>query len=151
MKLLKALLIAAAGNGFIASAVVHVEAVLGIEPPFGELAWVLHVGVFIVFLPAAFQARAFNLAPNEFWEAALGGCRVWMRVLVRVLFFYALANFAVIMYLEWGNWSQLDEVSAWRAFSGHWMLFYALSFAMLYSARRLGHPVPRADEPIVPQ
>jgi hypothetical protein len=152
MNLLKDLTMVIAAAGFTASAVVHVQALFGIDPAFGKLTWALHIGVFLVFLPAALETRAFTLPRDHWWHVALRGCPAWMRMLIQGLFIYALINFAVFVYLDWGR-PQRDHEDPllWRMFSGHWMVFYSSSFAMLYSARRLRGASPREDAAIVPR
>ena len=48
---------ALAAVGLVLSAVSHFAAVLGIRGPLGDYAWVLHIGVFIVWLPTVLVAR----------------------------------------------------------------------------------------------
>ena len=63
---------------------------------------------------------------------------------IYVVFAYALVNF----FLVFGNTDRyprngVPEVVEYRGFSGHWMLFYYVGTATLYSAIRLGPDRPR--------
>jgi len=46
--------------GFVASLIVHVTALFGIDPP--RLSWLLHVGVFLVFIPMVLTWRRLVLS-----------------------------------------------------------------------------------------
>jgi hypothetical protein len=127
--------------GFAASVVVHLCSLVGVEQPFGRAAWGLHVGIFVVWLPAILVSQKLTKGARqaEFWKAVLRGCPAWTRRALYVLFAYTFVNFFV--GIAAGHQSDADNL---RIFSGHWMLFYGAGAAMLYSAHRLGPPgVPR--------
>ena len=126
--------------GLIASVIVHISSILGLPQPFGSAAWGLHVGIFLVWLPAIIVAQrlAKGAKQSDFWKAVLRGCPPWMRRGFYVLFAYAFINFFLNIAL--GPDSESDNL---RLFSGHWMLFYYAGMAMLYSATRLGSLEPR--------
>ena len=152
-------LAAIAAVGFFASLAVHVCALLGIDAqarfPF---VWLLHVGIFVVFVPAAIaQKRASKPGSRSSWNDLL--LPAWMKALGPVLFIYAIVNFMIAMHGAPGK-TRLDhgrhvvvergavvrvladeefhanEATVLRMFSGHWMMFYAGAFAMLYARRR---------------
>ena len=133
-------LIWVAAAGLAASVVVHVSCLLGLPQPFGNAAWALHVGVFVVWIPAVIVARRLSSGarPADFWKAALRGCPAWMRVALYVLGAYAFINFFAGIALKPDT-----ETDNFRIFSGHWMLFYFAAMVILYSADRLGSLGPR--------
>jgi hypothetical protein len=126
--------------GLIASVIAHVSSLLGVPQPFGPAVWLLHAGIFVVWLPAVVVAMrlARGAKQADFWKATLRGCPSWMRRGFYVLFAYAFINFFVGIAL--GLESGSDNL---RLFSGHWTLFYYAGMAMLYSAVKIGSLEPR--------
>jgi len=128
-----------AAIGFLLSLWVHIEAVLGHQPIPANLFWVLHVGIFVVFIPAIFVTarRIGSTSRKDFWKAALRGTPDWIRYLVYACLAYAVVNFLLVFGPDFlsnsgkGNGNPPDQ---WRGFSGHWMAFYSAAFAMLYAA-----------------
>jgi len=120
--------------GLALSLMVHVGTWLGVELPFEVFG--LHFGVFVVWTPTAFIS---NFTRHGFrrrygWREALRGCPRWMRWMAYGLFAYAFVNFFLSIVVG-GMVS--GGVSPLRAFSGHWMMFYGLAFATLYSTLHL--------------
>lgn len=157
---------ALAALGFVISLAAHLIALTGHMPPVGEAIFVLHAGVFIVWLPAVLVSMRLNYAQRSRsrwpgwgnWKQTLAGCPPWMTYAAYGLFGYAFLNF----FLAIGSIDQhpfktgIDPQTV-RAISGHWMLFYGLGFAILYSAFRQpwrlktvkcpsGHPVAHSDK-----
>lgn len=131
-----------AGCGLALSVVVHGLAFAGVSPWGGRLFWALHAGVFVVWAPAMIAFRQMNrgVPRKDFWKVALAGCPVWMRRACHVLFCYAIVNFVVCLVVASLDESEPRrdgggevEPDAMRLFSGHWMVFYAAAFAVLYS------------------
>lgn len=123
---------ALAGVGLVASAAVHVLAWAGVPIPREAMA--LHVGIFVVFIPAVlvshWQARKY---PPQRWDATFRGAPPWVGRGVRWLAGYAIVNFlAFLLILPKDGPSK--SINEFRAFSGHWMIFYAAACGMLYSA-----------------
>jgi hypothetical protein len=117
--------------GLALSLMVHVAAWLGIDLPFE--AFGLHVGVFVVWVPALLASRwtARHHAREDFWSGALRGCPLrgcpgWMRLMTYGFVAYAVFNFV-------SAFVGTPATPTLRAFSGHWMAFYAAAFAVLYS------------------
>ena len=150
-----------AAIGLIASLVVHVSALLGMSSPLGEESWVLHIGIFVVWLPAVLvlQSLTREFKQKDLWRAALRGCPDWMRWTIWGFSGYALVNFTVFAVSMGGSSPRGGPTpgSVWRGFSGHWMAFYSVAFAIMYSAihveqrdsqRRCveGHPVSPAAQ-----
>lgn len=124
MKTLLKPLIALAAIGLFASAVVHVCALLGIQNPFGPYAWALHVGIFVIWLPAVIVSNRatqdVSFKRKDFWTIALSGCPPWMSKMVKGLFVYALLNFGLFMVRTIGLKHHAIERSVeLQGFSGH--------------------------------
>jgi hypothetical protein len=125
----------------------------------------MHFGIFVVWLPAMLVSmRVTQGLPRRGWRAwstwrhMLAGCPPWMRYAAYGLFAYAFPNF----FLAFGRAPEssprgMTDPATLRGFSGHWMLFYGVAFAILYSAFRepwrlkrikcpAGHDVSHADK-----
>jgi hypothetical protein len=151
-----------AAVGLVLSLIVHVLALLGMPSPFGELSWLLHVGIFVVWLPTVIVSNTLvkDFKQKDFWKAALRACPQWMKSLTGLFLTYAIINFILFMIFDIGGGDSSGSEngtppSVLRGFSGHWMAFYSAAMAVLYSAihvkehddvRRCpnGHPVPPA-------
>jgi hypothetical protein len=142
--------------GLVLSLMAHAAALLGQPQPFGPTTWGLHIGIFVVWLPAVIACNRLvrNFNRKDFWKAALRGCPDWMRWLTYGFLGYAIINFLLFVALAQprvaGGANAPPQV--FRGFSGHWMAFYSAAAAILYSAivvarsdtaRRCpnGHPV----------
>lgn len=128
-----------AACGLALSVTAHCMAIAGVAIPGGELVWGLHIGVFVVWLPAALISIQMTNYANrkDFWKIALLGCPVWMRRSLYVLFVYTFLNFIIFMATSTGQSKQetngAPPAVTVRGFSGHWMIFYGAAFAILYS------------------
>jgi hypothetical protein len=129
-----------AGIGFVLSSAAHVASIVGVQIPGGSAVLALQVGIFAAWLPAVLVMSSFRgrVSNRDLWKVALSGCPGWMRAAVFVVFGYAFLNFFYCFVIMPGRpqsdgSSLLSEV---RGISGHWMIFYATAFAVLYSARR---------------
>jgi len=116
------------------SLVVHVAAFFGRTFPYAVL---LHVGIFLVFIPAMLVARPPGraLMSRVSFNDAFRGAPTWVRKTVKVFFAYAIVNFIVFIINAPGKpppgpMTPQDV----RGFSGHWMLFYTASAAMFLAA-----------------
>ena len=148
-----------AAIGLILSIIVHVLSLIGMASPLGENSWGLHIGIFVVWLPTVLVANRMvkEFKQKDFWKAALRACPKWMKNLTYFFFGYAILNFVIFIILNvTGATSGINEgntpTNVFRGFSGHWMVFYCVAMATLYSAihveehdetRRCfnGHPV----------
>jgi hypothetical protein len=123
--------------GLVVSLWVHVGAVMGRRVAPEAFFWILHIGIFVVWFPAIFvaKARIGNLRRKDFWKAVLQGSPGWMRYMAYGFLGYAVLNFAWFM-LEppTGESGANPPAIVWRGFSGHWMAFYSAALAILYSA-----------------
>lgn len=144
--------------GLILSLIAHSCALLELPQPWGNAAWGLHLGVFVVWLPAILVANTLvkDFKQKDFGKAALRGCPTWLRWLTGGFFVYAAINFITFLPVAPAGPRVVGAPAppvVFRGFSGHWMAFYSAAAAILYSAvvvskhdpvRRChhGHPVP---------
>lgn len=140
--------------GFVLSAMVHAASLAGIDVsgPF-DLVWLLHGGVFVVFIPFVISSRKLVGSKPTFsdWRSIFPR---WALVVCSVAFIYAMVNFVIYFATsENGNAWVRDgkyvlrgievtkaEYTAFRAshlrgVSGHWLFFYFLPFAYFGFAR----------------
>lgn len=124
--------------GLVVSLWVHLGAVLGRRVAPEAFFWILHMGIFVVWIPAVLVARerVGNLRRKDSWKLVLQDSPEWMRYMVYVFFVYALLNFALFaLHAPIGNSSGANPPAiVWRGFSGHWMFFYSTALAILYPA-----------------
>jgi hypothetical protein len=140
--ILLSVFLALALAGLALSLIAHVTAQFGVSPPTGPATWGLHVGIFVVFIPAVIVSR--RLVPNptkekDWWKEALRGCPRWVGWVSGGFFAYAVVNFFRPMVFGLppkvpGGGPTPPEV--FRTFSGHWMAFYSAAAAILYAALR---------------
>ena len=131
-------LVAASAAGLVLSMIVHLCAWLSIPSPLGSYAWLLHIGIFIVWIPTVLVSQRLTreYRAKDFWKATLRGAPPWMRRMVYVFGVYALVNFAIFILSDKPHdvgGPNLPPVIL-RGFSGHWMVFYSAAMATLYSA-----------------
>ena len=128
-----------AAVGFLLSLAVHVVSIAGIALPNRAPVFALHVGVFVVWVPVVIATIRIPRGSNrrESFENALSGAPAWMSHGLQLLFLYALLNFALFALNAPEHPARASTPpSLVRGFSGHWLLFYAASFAVLYSVKR---------------
>lgn len=128
--------------GFSASLLVHVLALAGLASPLGSATWFLHIGIFVVWFPAVVVAQRLSKSARQadFWKATFRGCPVWMRSGAYVVFAYAFVNFFLFL-AQASSYpkNKVPDLIEYRGFSGHWMVFYYMGAATLYSATRLAN------------
>jgi hypothetical protein len=129
--------VALSAVGLGVSLFVHLGAVMGRRVVPDSFFFLLHAGAIAMFFPTVLvgRKRVGSTRRKDFWKLALRGSPDWMRYMVYGFFGYALVNFLLFML----NSPLTGKVGSppavvWRGFSGHWMAFYAASFAILYSA-----------------
>ena len=99
--------------------------------------WVLHIGIFVVWIPMVLslrkneelnnyqQSSVLNrVNPFGFFKIIFKQTPIWLIVIAIGGFFYAMLNFLLFM-----NSAQANEL---RGFSGHWIAFYGIAAAVLY-------------------
>jgi hypothetical protein len=137
-----------AAIGFAASLAAHLLALAGKAMPGAYMVWGLHLGIFVVWLPAVLVANGVTRANGgKFsWKLVLAGCPLWMVRTLYVVFAYAALNF---MWLLIAANSPPDpahtafRVNVVRGYSGNCMMFYGAAFAILYaSCARGGSAAP---------
>ena len=127
-----------AATGLLLSVIVHIYAFLGQQVPFGNLAYGLHVGLFIVWFPAASVGKLLSkdFKQSELFQAMLRGCPIWMKRMPYLFFLYGAIN--MIWIISTGQATKCgdigNEIQQYRLFSGFWMVFYSAAFSVLYSA-----------------
>ncbi len=114
-----------ATTGLALSLWVHIGAVVGRQVGPDFLFWVLHVGIFIVWVPAVFVAQKMVGGVNrkDLWKVALRNCPVWMKYMIYGFFGYAMINFLLFMTKTTSRTGGSPSPTEWRGFSGHWMAF----------------------------
>lgn len=133
-----------AACGFALSIAAHCIALVGADIPGGKLVWGLHIGIFVVWIPAVLTSMQMTGRANrkDFWKVATAGCPSWMRRAGYIIFGYAILNFIVFMATTGGQSKHLTgdaPPAVVRGFSGHWMIFYGAAFAILYSRFHAPH------------
>lgn len=140
LKLLLSPFTALSAGGLVLSIVVHILAWFDVPSPLGRHTWLLHVGIFVVWLPAVFVAQRLTreYKAKDTWKALLRGSPPWMQRMTQSFFLYALVNFFVFMIADKPADTTGPEMSSvtLRGFSGHWIAFYSAALAVLYSAAR---------------
>lgn len=115
----------------------HLAALAGAQGPLGNFEFLLHIGIFVVWLPTVLVAARIGseFKQKDLWKAVLRGCPPWMRYMAYGFFGYALINFVDFMATvpaKSGSGPMPPMVV--RGFSGHWVAFYSMAAAVLYSA-----------------
>jgi hypothetical protein len=128
--------------GFVLSLVSHIAAVLGRQGPLGESSWLLHVGIFVVWIPTVLISQRItrNANQRDFWKVAFRGAPTWMRYSFYGVGIYAVANFLLFIATDSSHQHTSGAgmpPSVVRGFSGHWLAFYGAAFVILYSAAHI--------------
>lgn len=128
--------LALAGIGMAATAAVHIAALFGNIDPFEQTLRILGPGVFVVFLPTVLVMTRLtrDFKQKDIWRAALRGCPPWMYRAFYAIFIYCWAGFFILPMLYGGGMDA--EANKARGMSGGLLIFYVISFAVLYSATR---------------
>jgi hypothetical protein len=84
------------------------------------------------------QKRVGTTSRRDFWKVVTKGSPDGLRYLLYFFFAYAAVNFVIFWFQTAAMGRQVGPPSAltWRGFSGHWMVFYCASLAILTSALR---------------
>jgi hypothetical protein len=85
--------------GLILSLVAHLVPFFGFPEPLGRLTWLLHIVLFVVWLPAGLAARRLDPDSKEdfSWKVALRGCPRWVRWVAGGFAVYAVVNFVLFL------------------------------------------------------
>jgi len=128
-----------AAVGLLASITCHLLGWLQVEPPLGKSIFVLHGGIFVVWIPLViFANRTMPKPGRNNMDHLLAELPKWMRVATGILFVYAILNFVYFIYCT----SQYPKHGVpfsieLRGFSGHWMMFYGTAMAGFIALSRL--------------
>jgi hypothetical protein len=130
------LLVGLSAVGLVLSLWVHLGAIEGRRVAPECFFGMLHVGIFVVWLPTVLiaQRRIGNMNRKDFWKLLLRGAPDWMRYMVYGLGGYAVVNFLLFMAHVPSGGTGNPPAVVWRGFSGHWMAFYSAAMATLYAA-----------------
>jgi len=127
-----------AAIGLLLSLIVHIYTLLGQQVPFGNLAYGLHIGIFIVWFPAGSIGKRLSkdFKQSDLFQAMLRGCPIWMKRMTYLFFGYALINTFWFVSTEQATkcGGTGNEIQQFRMFSGFWMAFYSAAMSILYSA-----------------
>jgi len=147
--------VALSALGLTLSIWVHFGALLGRKVAPSEYFWMLHMGIFVVWLPAVLvqSKQSGSWKTRTSMREMAPGAPKWLNAVVGFFFLYAFINFAIFFFNAPAGKRQGPDTppEVWRGFSGHWMLFYSAALAMLYSAAKSvssvsrcvnGHPLP---------
>jgi hypothetical protein len=132
-------LAALASAGLLASLVCHVMSWLQMEPPWGRSVFILHAGIFVVWIPLVIFANRTMPRPRRAnLDHLFAELPRWVRVAVGGLFVYTLLNFTYFAYCT----RQYPRLGVpfyleLRGFSGHWMVFYGFALAGFVALARL--------------
>ena len=122
--------------GLALSVSAHILSWAGVEMP--TVVMGLHVAAMVCALPAILAGYRLtrDYPQRDYWKVALRGCPPWMRRATYGFFGYAIVNF--ILFVSSGPRGTAPgggvPPEVVRGFSGHWMAFFAVSAALLYSS-----------------
>src|SRR5882672_5432029 len=128
-----------AAMGLLASIACHLMGWLHVEPPWGKSVFLLHIGIFVVWIPLVLFANRTMPKPGRGnLEHLLAELPKWVRVATGGLFAYALLNFAYFIFCtrHYPKHGVPFSVEL-RGVSGHWMMFYGIAFAGFVALARL--------------
>jgi hypothetical protein len=139
--------------GFIISLIVHISALLNIDVlMISPYVWLLHLGIFVVFVPFVFSSRK-TLGTKPKLAEIRAVFPAWVVVIGICILAYVVLNFALFMMATKGGSPSVQdgkylllnhgklireltfaEYTAFRTneirgFSGHWLVFYFVPFA----------------------
>jgi hypothetical protein len=131
--------------GLFVSLWVHLGAVMGKRVAPEACFFMLHIGIFVVWIPAILVAQRLvgNVNRRDLWKVVLKDSPDWMRYMVYGFGGYAILNFLLFMTKAPSGGNGNPPAIVWRGFSGHWMAFYSAALAILYAAARTENTSPR--------
>jgi|GEM_PF-2459307 hypothetical protein len=121
--------------GLCLSICVHLGALFGHQIVPQELFFGLHIGIFVIWLPALLSLNrrlGYTRYPDS-WKTLLSGTPGWVRATLYGFFGYAIINFILFMaQAPPKGYAGPPPIVVWRGFSGHWMFFYACGAVLLF-------------------
>jgi membrane protease YdiL (CAAX protease family) len=144
--------------GFLLSLAVHALTFVGVAAQeYSGAVWALHIGVFPLFFPFVWQMRRWQEGRRLHWRQLLRYLPRWALVAAPALFVYTGVNFMLAMsHLPERSESSVaaghvetheERLYTVRAFSGHWLVFYALPTLFFLFVPAGARPVCEDDEP----
>jgi hypothetical protein len=125
-------LMAVAAAGFAMSLYVHISSLLGSVSVSQGWVFILHLGMFVVFGPGILAMSKTGYG-RSISRRQLAQLPATLRYSIYVFGIYAMINFAIFWFRTADQPKHGSQgAPPWRGFSGHWMLFYLLSIALLY-------------------
>ena len=128
-----------AALGLFLSIVCHLLSWARLTPPGGQAAFLLHLGIFVVWVPLVFCANRTKPGGGRGnVDHLLEPLPRWVGPALSGVFAYAFISFFVFMAMT--RQYPKHSVPAWlelRGFSGHWMLFYSVALAGFVGLKRL--------------
>ena len=137
-------LIAYAVCGLILSVVVHLLALVALQPNSDGLLFGLVFGIFPLWLPVTYISMKLShgASRKDYWKLLHAGCPAWMGHIDRILYWYALASFVLAVYAftlnpSWGQNAGPARIF-WILASSYCMLFYFVGLCAVITAYRKG-------------
>ncbi|MBZ5665154.1 MAG: DUF3592 domain-containing protein [Acidobacteriia bacterium] len=136
-------LIVLSATGLAVSLAVHVAAIAGVALVSTLGFFALHAACIVLFFPAAKGTN--QQGHSQSLDVAIKSWPEWVRISTYFFFYYAIFNFLLCLalffmkepgYGGFENGAPSPELIRW--FSGHWMLFFVASSAMMYMRLRSG-------------
>ncbi len=117
---------------FGVSLIVHSLACTRLAPDWGKYPFLLHIGVFVIAVPTilALVTRFGRQLPPGFLLELWRSQPPRLRACSTLVLGYAVASFVLFVAGVYGD-PEKDDLVALRGFSGHWMAFYWMFFALL--------------------
>lgn len=157
-------------GGLILSLATHLAALFGIAvAEYIPFTWLLHVGMFVVFLPFVLETRK-TLGARPSMAQLRAVFPLWVMVVFVCLMIYVLCNFMLFIGATQGGAATIAENGQYvlmhrgqllralskseylafkanevRGFSGHWLLFYFAPFAYFIFGKRGQNEIKKAD------
>jgi hypothetical protein len=145
IQILSPLLIAYAVCGLVLSVAAHLLAIIGLPPNIDGFVIGLFVGVFPFWVPVTYivMKLAHGASNKDFWKILHSGCPAWMSHADRVLYWYAGANFVVVVLASFFYPVLLQSTGVaprafWILASSYCMLFYFAGLCAITTAYRKG-------------
>ena len=120
--------------GLALSLWIHIAALFGRQVMPDPFLFIMHLGIFVVWIPAMFVfsrlARAYNR--RDIWKAALRGSPDWLRYSIYIFDGYGLVRFFV-PFTQSQHRGGSPALTGWEEFSAIWIIFYATAFGVFLS------------------
>jgi hypothetical protein len=126
--------------GFLISLWINIACVLGKQIPSDAPLFLMHIGIFVVFIPATLTGQKMlgGKLRRDFWKAVMKDAPEAYYYLFYIIFAYSWLTGVYAFFSGFPGNGQPSTPSSgqdWLVFSGVWMIFYYASFAIFLSAR----------------